>query len=195
MSSSAGGDTVNPINLNIICGQEPKQTFSILPTESILALKERLASQYGIAVEAVRLISMGRILKNEETVQASKLNEGSTVHLVKVGSKPKTEEKQQVSSATLASNVAAPGAAPAAQPSSAFDPARGLASNPALFQQALNMMSQNPQLVRTILASDPRFSSLPPEAQNMLTDPTFMQSMMQMSNNPQMMSSLLARKF
>ncbi|KAI2639909.1 UV excision repair protein Rad23 [Hypomontagnella submonticulosa] len=92
-----------------------KFTLDIEPTDLVSTLKQRVAEEKGWDAKALKLIYSGKILKDEETVAAHKIEEKG--YVVCMVSKPKT----------------APAAAAAASSSSAAPetPARSAAATPA----------------------------------------------------------------
>ena len=50
--------------------------------DKILNLKEKIAENENISIDAIKLIFAGKILKNEETIEMHKINESSTIHCV-----------------------------------------------------------------------------------------------------------------
>lgn len=203
-----------PISINVLPSHEPKFSISIEPSLPISELKTQLASRLSIPLDSIRLIHTGRILKNDETAETSKLVEGSTVHLVKMGgvsssaasattgsgtaaapsvattSPPPVSGQQTAGQAVLPTAFAgalfrgAPmGAAgmpdPFAPTAAGNDIQSMLLQNPALLRQTIDMMTANPQLMQTVMQSNPRFRELPPEAQQMIMSPEMMRMALQ----------------
>lgn len=62
-----------------------KKTFklsAIEPTATIRELKEKCVEESGIAVDQIRLLLKGKPLKDEDTVEVAKIQEGNTLFLV-----------------------------------------------------------------------------------------------------------------
>lgn len=54
-----------------------------------------------------------------------------------------------------------------------------LLQNPELLRQTIDMMAANPQLMQTIMQSNPRFRELPPEVQQMMLSPDVLRMALQ----------------
>lgn len=188
--------------------------MSVESSLTVSALKKQLAEQYSVPVENIRLIHAGRILKNEDTLDSSKIVEGSTVHLVKVSNTKTTATTSTGTTATAAQVQAAASSpvmasslfrgAPMGYPSQAAptggpfnipanDPTmNAMLQNPQLVQQTMQQIAANPEMFRTLLAADPRFRQLSPEMQNAMLQPEYLQAMAQATSDPQFISRLTA---
>ncbi|OTA66789.1 UV excision repair protein Rad23 [Hypoxylon sp. EC38] len=93
-----------------------KFTLDVEPTDLVSTLKQRVAEEKGWDAKALKLIYSGKILKDEDTVAAHKIEEKG--YVVCMVSKPKTAPAAASSSSappeTPARSVAATPAAPAA---------------------------------------------------------------------------------
>lgn len=74
------------INIKISGGE----TFEVEAEESntVLELKEKCVEKAGVTPDKQRLIFKGRIVKDTETLESLKVEEGNTIHLVRSGYKP-----------------------------------------------------------------------------------------------------------
>lgn len=71
------------MNISVKTSKGEVYTIEVEGLESTtLQLKEKIATKVGAPLEKIRLIHSGKLLKNEETLKAYKLEEGSIVHLV-----------------------------------------------------------------------------------------------------------------
>ena len=75
---------MSAINLHIKSGQN-KWEVSIEPSQTILELKEAIAVVSSIPAANQRLIYSGKILKDDQTVESYKIQDGHAVHLVRSG--------------------------------------------------------------------------------------------------------------
>ena len=75
---------MSAINLHIKSGQN-KWDVSIEPSQTILELKEAIAVVSSIPAANQRLIYSGKILKDDQTVESYKIQDGHAVHLVRSG--------------------------------------------------------------------------------------------------------------
>ena len=201
------------MKLNIQGSSEKKFSIECDQSSQVTELKKIISEEMSCAVENLRLIYAGRILKDEETLESYKIQEGHTIHVVKTGlaTKPQTSFKtgespvvkspplpSQLASSPSASNVAfnpmagmpgmLPGANIAGMEPSADEIAQmnQMMQNPEVMDSMINLMASNPELMQNILASNPRFQSMPPEMRQMMANPEFLR--MAMSMNSSMMS-------
>jgi len=82
-------------------------------TATVLELKQACEKTVNLAPEAQRLIFKGRILKDEQTLESHKIEDGVTVHLVKAKTTGGAEPSAQTASNTAAASDAQPNAAQA----------------------------------------------------------------------------------
>ena len=75
---------MSAINLHIKSGQN-KWDVSIDPSQTILELKEAIAVVSSIPAANQRLIYSGKILKDDQTVESYKIQDGHAIHLVRSG--------------------------------------------------------------------------------------------------------------
>lgn len=203
------------MKLNIQGSSEKKFTIDCENSDSVVSLKEKIAVEMQCGKENLRLIYAGRILKDEETVEFYKIQDGHTIHVVKTGitQKPITSAPSSQSSdlSTTASiptqipsitsqrpqipsaNISASGF-PGIMGDFGMEPSaeemaqmEQMMRNPEAMESAINLMASNPELMQNILAMNPRFQALPPEMRQMMANPEFLR--MAMSMNSSMMSS------
>ena len=86
---------------------DTKITTTVSPYISVAELKQKLAPDANIPADRQRLIYSGRVLKDEQTVNSYKIQNGHTVHLVKAAASNTTAATGQPS--TGASSAAAGG--------------------------------------------------------------------------------------
>lgn len=172
-------------------------------SDLVTDLKLQISKEMECGKDNLRLIYAGRILKDEETLESYKINDGHTIHVVKTGVKPPTE-KAVVPAATVSStslpnlpSSVSPGAPNAAQlPPLGFPGMFGagpsademaqmnqMMQNPEAMDSVLNLMASNPELMQNIMAMDPRFQTLPPEMRQMMGNPEFLRMAMRMNSS------------
>lgn len=59
-----------------------KSPFSFEPTTTIRRVKEVLAEKTGIFAEAIRLIFQGSPMKDDKTLEESKVKAGNVIHMI-----------------------------------------------------------------------------------------------------------------
>lgn len=90
---------MSAINLHIKSGQN-KWEVSIEPSQTILELKEAIAVVSSIPAANQRLIYSGKILKDDQTVESYKIQDGHAVHLVRSGGNTASSNTSSSSTAT-----------------------------------------------------------------------------------------------
>ncbi|KAI5785917.1 hypothetical protein EDC01DRAFT_194581 [Geopyxis carbonaria] len=204
------------IEITIKANNDTKYTISVPVTTSVADLKKLLHEQHREEIPAEpRLIFSGRVLKNHDTLDTYKVKTGNTIHMVRPApSNRSTTAANAGGSATLPRNLAAGSgnnplagltgaryAGHAQLPSAdIFGPDGGMGpppdpenlaqamSNPQ-FQQQMNELLQNPQLLDYIIASNPMLQSLGPDARQLMQSPMF-RSMMTNPDVIRQMSSM-----
>lgn len=102
-----------PINVQFKVSGGTQFSMELEPAMTILEVKQKAEAQCNFAPEAMKIIYKGRILKNEDTLDSHKVEDGHSMHVVRGMS----------SAATAPATTPAPVATPAA-------PASGDASGP-----------------------------------------------------------------
>ena len=192
------------MKLNIQGSSDKKFTVECQVSDLVTDLKFQIAKEMECGTENLRLIYAGRILKDEETLESYKINDGHTIHVVKTGVKATSEKpavveapKSSVGTASLplpsspsasANSAQLPplgfpgmfGAAPSADEMTQMNQ---MMQNPEMIDSAINLMASNPELMQNIMAMDPRFQSLPPEMRQMMANPEFLRMAMRMNSS------------
>jgi ubiquilin len=98
---------VPTVTFNIKASNDAKFSVSIATSATVADLKQKLsASEYAdITPDRQRLIFSGRVLKDADTIEAVKIKEGHTVHLVKGALSNARQNPASQSSAAPAANV------------------------------------------------------------------------------------------
>lgn len=172
------------MKLNIQGSSEKKFTVECENSDSVTDLKILIAKEMECSKENLRLIYAGRILKDEETLESYKIQEGHTIHVVKTGlaSKPQTSspsiatakpaELPKSSTSTTAQPAQLPNFAGAGFPSMASG-----AGFPGMFGNA---------------GMEPSADEMAQMAQ-MMQNPEAMESVINlMTSNPELMQNIMA---
>ncbi|CEP61314.1 ubiquitin domain-containing protein DSK2 LALA0_S03e00100g [Lachancea lanzarotensis] len=177
------------ITIHVKSGQN-KWDVSIDPTGSIDDLKKAIAGLSEIPAENQRLIYSGKILKDDQTIESYKIQDGHAIHLVKSGGVKKSGSPAAASSSATGSQQQAP--AGAAAPSTlstgqtgGFNPLADLTS--ARYAGFLNLPSADS------FGPDGGMTSAPnsDEVLRMLENPVMQSQMSEMLSNPQMIDFLI----
>ncbi|ORZ00583.1 hypothetical protein BCR43DRAFT_485452 [Syncephalastrum racemosum] len=86
------------INVNVKSSSDKKFVITIETSKTVLDLKNAIAEQTDVPADRQRLIYSGRVLKDPDTLEACKIADGNTVHMVK-GSQPGAARGNSSSSA------------------------------------------------------------------------------------------------
>lgn len=191
-------------NLNVKQSDGKKLTVNVSGDDTILKLKQLIATQTEVPIERQRLIFAGKVLKDEDTLTSYNIKEEHTVHLVRSnppGSStskpaPATSANNPAPSQTLASTPATLQGGPPSIPNTTplgsnpfgLNPLgelgdvnnlqSALLSDPNYISMISNLMS-NPEVVRGLIQSNPQLQSMGMSAEQIA-------GMMGMLNNPQM---------
>lgn len=208
------------MKLNIQGSSEKKFTLECECSENICDLKISIAKEMECQKENLRLIYAGRILKDEESLESYKIQDGHTIHVVKTGISNKTMNIPSAETSNV--NLTAATTTREASTLTAVNPAQSIPSgaenpfsagfpglfgsgiggvepsaeemtqmaqmmqNPEAMNSVINLMTSNPELMQNLLATNPRFQSMPPEVRQMMSNPEFLRMTMSMSLNPSM---------
>ena len=199
------------MKLNIQGSSEKKFSLECENSSTVSDLKILIAEQMDCQKENLRLIYAGRILKEEESLESYKIQEGHTIHVVKTGiNKPSVSASEKIEE-----TVASPAESTfsTANPAQSIPPMTGslfggfpgmfggageqpsaeemaqmsqMLQNPETMNSVINLMTSNPELMQNLLATNPRFQAMPPEIRQMMANPEFIRMTMAMSMNPSM---------
>jgi ubiquilin len=212
ISSFRRSSRVKMVNINIQAAHESKFPIDIEPSQTILALKQLIIntrSEYSsLALENIRLIYSGRILKDLDIIETCAIGDGHTVHLVKTGVSKKPSENTQsedktagnTTTTSVTTATANTGNSPilpsllagnnplfsSGMTPDMSDPAMQTAyqemlQNPEVMRRTFDMMSANPQLFQSLLEMNPAYREAPPQVREMMRRPELMRMMMEMS--------------
>ncbi|QLQ81805.1 hypothetical protein HG537_0G00590 [Torulaspora globosa] len=199
------------IRVQIKSGQN-KWEVVIEGAKTVAEFKDEIAKVSQIPAANQRLIYSGKILKDDQTVESYKIQDGHAIHLVKSGGNTNggaQASSQGESGRSVPSNIASGqtgGFNPLSDLTSAryagfanlpsadmFGPDGGMSNMPnqedllgmldnPIFQSQMNEMLSNPQMVDFMIQSNPQLQAMGPQARQFLQSPFFRQ----MLTNPQM---------
>lgn len=174
------------ITIHVKCGQE-KWEVAIEPSDTIAQLKKTISETSKIPEDSQRLIYSGKILKDPETVESYKIQDGHSIHLVKSGlhkaETPASSTPAAAASATTAASATAPSMA--AGQTGGFNPLNDLTS--ARYAGYLNMPSAS------MFGPDGGVNNVPnqDEILHMMENPVVQSQMNEMLSNPQMLDFMI----
>ena len=194
------------MKLNIQGSSEKKFPVECQGNDLVTDLKLLISKEMECGKENLRLIYAGRILKDEETLESYKIQDGHTIHVVKTGiQKPsasmpqKPTETSKISTSPSSSpqltNLQQPPQLPNFAPAGmfsdgGFEPSADemaqmaqMMQNPEAMNSVINLMASNPELMQNVMAMNPRFQSLPPEMRQMMSNPEFLRMAMTMNSS------------
>lgn len=180
-----------------------KLTIELDTSNTILEFKDLINKQNNIPAAEQRLIYKGQILKDERTVESYGIGNEHVVHLVRraeTSSSPGQASSQSSSATAAAPGTPAAGAVP--DPlgmGGLFGMPAGFGNNPQQLSQVMNdamnspMMQaamNNPELLRTMLQSNPMVREVAdrnPEVAQLLNNPQLLRESMQIFSNPSLL--------
>ncbi|KAG0671167.1 hypothetical protein C6P45_001180 [Maudiozyma exigua] len=170
------------ITIHIKCGQDNWEV-SVEPTDTIEQLKKTIKEITEIPEDSQRLIYSGKILKDPETVESYKIQDGHSIHLVKSGLR-KNNNNSQTSSNTGTPAAAVPSNIAAGQ-TGGFNPLNDLTS--ARYAGYLNMPSAD------MFGPDGGMNNVPNQDDmiRMMENPMVQSQMNEMLSNPQMIDFMI----
>lgn len=208
------GPFVRLMKLNIQGSSEKKFSLECENCSNVSDLKILIAEQMDCQKENLRLIYAGRILKEEESLESYKIQDGHTIHVVKTGiTKPSVSASIKIEEIVASPETSTFSTANPAQSLPPMIPDAGnpfggfpgmfggageqpsaeemaqmsqMMQNPEAMNSVINLMTSNPELMQNLLATNPRFQAMPPEIRQMLANPDFLRMTMSMSMNPSM---------
>ncbi|KAK9465972.1 hypothetical protein V1512DRAFT_240291 [Lipomyces arxii] len=210
-SDSTVSTASEDIKITVKSSADQKYTITVAPSLLVSEFKSLLEPQCSIPKDRQRLIYSGRVLKDHETLASYKIQTGHTIHLVKSAAPPAaaTSTPAPVIPRNIASGAGAgnplaglTGARYAGQvqlPSaSMFGPDGGMGPPPSeeqlidamsspMFQQSMNQMLQNPQMLDYIINSSPNLQGMGPQVRQMMQSDQFRQMM----TNPEVMRQMM----
>ncbi|GMM57000.1 ubiquitin domain-containing protein [Maudiozyma humilis] len=172
------------ITIHVKCAQDNWEV-PIEATATIAELKKAIAGVSSVPEDAQRLIYSGKILKDPETIESYKIQDGHSIHMVKSGL-----HKKSAGSAAAPAAAGAPAATPAAPSMAAgqtggFNPLNDLTS--ARYAGYLGMPSAS------TFGPDGGINSAPDQEEllHMMENPVVQSQMNEMLSNPQMIDFMI----
>ncbi|RWS07017.1 ubiquilin-1-like protein [Dinothrombium tinctorium] len=174
----------------IVKTAKEKEMVEINENASVKELKQLVSQLFKTDEEQVCLIFAGKILKDNETLDAHKIKDGLTVHLVIRGKKPPADQTSAASttstSSTSSTTSSTQGSAPSADSGSNTTPLFpslgpfgnfSLSGNLSEMQQSMQReIMSNPDLMRQMLEN--------PLVQNLMSNPDYVRTLL--TSSPQM---------
>ncbi|OZJ02197.1 hypothetical protein BZG36_04755 [Bifiguratus adelaidae] len=186
------------ININVKCSNDTKYVIAIEPSKTVLEFKQAIAEQSDTPAERQRLIYSGRVLKDADTLESYKVQDGHTVHMVRgAGASSNASATSNTSSAipgpqtnTSTATTTAANTAPASNASqNPYAALGGNMINP-WGMGSPNAANSNPFGAMGDMGGmgmDPALMS------QMLQNPAFAQYMSSMLQNPDVIESVIAQ--
>ncbi|KAI1314310.1 hypothetical protein EDD11_002294 [Mortierella claussenii] len=191
------------IKVNIKASNDQKYALSITPSDTtVLQLKQHISTLKGCEAppERMRLIYSGRVLKDMDTLDAYKVQDGHTIHLVRSAVAPsKMETASLAPRTTTPSATAATAQDPSMAGTAAFPNPWATLSNPGGTGTGTGTRTEVPSLnvINAMNAMTSGMSSTmggmePMIMSQMMQDPNFAQYMSSMLQNPQVLESMIS---
>lgn len=171
------------ITIHIKCGQDNWEV-TVEPTDTISQLKKTIKEISDIPEESQRLIYSGKILKDPETVESYKIQDGHAIHLVKSGLHKKNTTTQSTSNNNGTEAAAVPSNIATGQ-TGGFNPLNDLTS--ARYAGYLNMPSAD------MFGPDGGMNNIPnqDDMMRMMENPVVQSQLNEMLSNPQMVDFMI----
>ncbi|SMN22034.1 similar to Saccharomyces cerevisiae YMR276W DSK2 Nuclear-enriched ubiquitin-like polyubiquitin-binding protein [Maudiozyma saulgeensis] len=178
------------ITIHVKCGQDNWEV-TIEPSDTITQLKKTIKEISSIPEESQRLIYSGKILKDPETVESYKIQDGHAIHLVKSGLHKKNTNTTTAAAAAAASSnnnnntTASVPSNIATGQTGGFNPLNDLTS--ARYAGYLNMPSAD------MFGPDGGMNNVPnqDEMMRMMENPIVQSQLNEMLSNPQMIDFMI----
>ncbi|KAG0335443.1 hypothetical protein BG000_007516 [Podila horticola] len=190
------------ISINVKASNDKKYVIAINTSETVLDFKTKIALNCDTPADRMRLIYSGRVLKDPEPISTYNIAEGHTVHMVR-GALTSTTTASTTATNTPTSTAASPSSSPSRNTTTSPQSVTpgGMAGIGSMggtgiesgmmgsmmqdpnFAQYMSSMLQNPQVLESMIATNPMLQAMGPEARQMLHSPEFQQ----MISNPDML--------
>ncbi|KAJ1978510.1 hypothetical protein H4R34_003180 [Dimargaris verticillata] len=171
-----------------------KHTVSVDPEQTtVQALKDQIAEPTETPVELQRLIFMGNVLKDEETLQNYSVQDGSTIQLFRRGApaaQPATNQGSTAAATDRSASATSPGTGGGDTPTpttTATSPPDAALPNPFAGSGASGLGGAGGGMPG--MMNNPMFQEA---MQGMMSNPSFQQSMQNMMSNPRMLELMAA---
>ncbi|XP_018452617.2 ubiquitin domain-containing protein DSK2a-like isoform X1 [Raphanus sativus] len=168
-----GGEVVD---VNVRCSNGSKFSVRTSLESTVESFKALLAQNCDVPANQQRLIYKGRILKDDDhTLLSYGVQADHALDMARV-SAPSTNARSQTTS-----------------PSVVTRGVQQLAQNPNIVMMNAPSIQNNPELLRTLIRSNPRMRELVdrnPELGHILNDPSFLRQSLQAARNPELMREM-----
>ncbi|KAG0214633.1 hypothetical protein BGX28_001671 [Mortierella sp. GBA30] len=184
----------NHISIIVKASNEHRYIIAISNTETVLNLKKRLTLETDIALERIRLIYAGRVLKDADTLGSYNIEDGRTIHMVRSPNSSPSPLAAAPAATTVSSAATVSEAANPAGASSTSTPALGAFPNPWTNTLHRSVGSSGLGAYGGLghLGNMSNMGDMDPTIMiQMMQDPNFAQYMSSMLQNPQIIESML----
>lgn len=156
-------------------GAPTPHIFEVHPEFEVISLKALIEDEMGVAMDQQRLLHKGRVLRDEDTLQAAGVGDDAQLYVA------------QHSGATHDMDASAMVPQPNQEAPSA-DPMAAMLNSP-----MMQGMLDNPEMLRTMLQANPQMREVMdnnPELAQMLNDPALLRQSLASARNPQLMREM-----
>lgn len=174
------------INITVKSSGDAKYEVTIDPTNTVLQLKEEIATKADIPADRQRLIYSGKVLKDSDSVDTYKVQTGHTIHLVKSAAKPAAPAASTEAAATTTTPAQSGVPSSIAAGQGSFNPMADLTgARYAGYTQLPSASMFGPDGGMGASMPDPE------QLSQMMSDPAVQQQMSSMFSDPQMLDYLI----
>lgn len=195
---------MSAIKINIKYTNDTKACIEMNVADATVSdIKTKIQDALNVPAAEQRLIYAGKLLKDSEACSKYNFVDGCTLHLVRSpaasarntssasqtnapANQAPTQNSNQMPTQPQFPFVNASGQMPAFGGDAAAA-ATNIMQNPEMMRFTLEMMQNNPQLVQSLMQSNPSYRNLPPDVQNMMTNPEMIRAML----SPEVMRTML----
>ncbi|KAF9416850.1 hypothetical protein BGZ94_010110 [Podila epigama] len=195
------------VSINIKAPNNQKYVVSVTPSDTILDLKTKIAANCDTPADHMRLIFSGKVLKDPESISRYNISSGHTIHMVRSAPQIRATASTNNPTANIGSIPSPPTTGRSTVPPEALPNPwtampfgggnnrmgingqdimgvdTGMLSNMMQdpnFAQYMSSMLQNPQVLQSMLSTNPMLQAMGPSVQQMLHSSQFQQ----MISNP-----------
>ncbi|KAF8768370.1 Ubiquilin-1 like protein [Argiope bruennichi] len=203
LANDASEDNEDKIKVTVKTIKE-KRDIELKKDASISELKTQVSKIFKINTDQICLIFSGQILKEDDTLSGSGIQDENTVHVVIKSSTTTSSANIAASPFGLSALGGIPGLGNLGLGSPNFlevqeQMQRELLQNPELLQQVMNnpfvqSMMENPEYMRQIITSNPQMQDMlekNPELCHVLSNPDVLRNTMEYARNPAMLQELI----
>ncbi|KAM9986570.1 hypothetical protein ACTFIY_010975 [Dictyostelium cf. discoideum] len=177
------------VKINIKSSTDNKFDVDVELGITVADFKKVIATKCSIPADQQRIIYSGRILKDHQTLDEIKIQDGHTVHLVKGAAPPPPPVEQQVPTPSNTQPQGIPGV-----PQNIND----MMNNPMIQEmfnsRVMDSLLDNPDVFRDMMMGNPEMREVlnnNPEMAQMLSDPRQLRQSLEMMRNPELMREMM----